>query len=183
MSSWTLIYARSCCSTSLLRYLQPGNKLPTLDEAGLPPSITQEVNRAVQDALRAESTKGKKRKYTSFTAEERASIGCFAAEHERISLYTNIWHTQRSADSNKCLACGCGQNRGAKIAIIRFAIFLQNPVTQSFYYAIKTCRSSQPLRNVRTGPEILSMSPVLYERLICPGKCALLDITYAHARV
>ena len=52
VSLLTLIKARSCCSISVLRYLQPVNKLSTPDEVRLPPSVTQEVNRSVQDALR-----------------------------------------------------------------------------------------------------------------------------------
>ena len=125
---------------SLLRYLQPVNKLPTPDEAGLPPSVIQEVNQAMQDTLQAESTKGKKKKYTSFTAEERTSIGRFAAKHgnsEAVKkLHTNTSHKRRCTNSNKRLACGCGQNQGSQIAIIRFVICLQNSETQFFYYSI-----------------------------------------------
>ena len=69
---------------SLLRYFKPANRLPTADEAGLPTTVTAEVNKAVEKALHGASKveKSKKRKYTTaFTPEDRAAIGRYAAEN------------------------------------------------------------------------------------------------------
>ena len=71
---------------SLLRYLKPVNRLPTADEARLSPGVAAEVNKAVEKALHAggasNAERPKKRKYTtSFTPEDRAAIGRYAAEN------------------------------------------------------------------------------------------------------
>ena len=69
---------------SLLRYFKSANRLPTADEAGLPTTVTAEVNKAVEKALHGASKveKSKKRKYTTaFTPEDRAAIGRYAAEN------------------------------------------------------------------------------------------------------
>ncbi len=66
----------------LFRYLKPINRLPSAEQAGLPATIVQEVNQAVQDALDCDTRTGKKRKYTvTFTPEDRAAIGQYAAEN------------------------------------------------------------------------------------------------------
>ena len=69
---------------SLLKYMQPKRKLPTPEEAGLSPAVTREVNKTVEKALMQPAERGssgKKRKYTTFTAEDRAAVGRYAAEH------------------------------------------------------------------------------------------------------
>ena len=71
---------------SLRRYLKPVSKLPTVDQAGLPANVPKEVNQAVATTLeRDEASPGKgskKRKYTTtFTPEDHAAIGRYAAEN------------------------------------------------------------------------------------------------------
>ena len=59
-----------------LHSLKPGNKLPTVKQTGLPPSIKREANQAVQGVLECESkSKSTKRKYTpKFTFEVFTAI-------------------------------------------------------------------------------------------------------------
>ena len=80
------LFLRLFVAMSLLRYFEPINRLPTPEEARLSANTTQAVNQAVEKAvsvnLRADAeAKTKKRKYTvSFTPEDRAMIGKYAAE-------------------------------------------------------------------------------------------------------
>ena len=65
--------------SGILRYFQP--KLPSSSQVQMPPTILHEVNEAVTAAL-DEEKRGKKRKYnTSYTPEDRADIGRYAAEN------------------------------------------------------------------------------------------------------
>ena len=73
---------------SLRKYFKPVSMLLTPEKAGLPTFATAEANKAVERALESgkESTgtkaAGMKRKYTStFTPEDRAKIGKYAAEN------------------------------------------------------------------------------------------------------
>ncbi len=53
--------------------MEPTNKLPTPSEAGLPDNVLREVNEAVASSFQHDEgrrgTGGKKRKYTTFTAD------------------------------------------------------------------------------------------------------------------
>ena len=73
---------------SLLRYFEPINRLPTPEEAGLSASTTQAVNQAVEKAvlvnLRADAEVKTK---VSFTPEDRAMIGKYAAESMQIAVF------------------------------------------------------------------------------------------------
>ena len=69
---------------SLRKYFKPNN-LPTPEQTGLPVAVNTEANKSVQRVLE-ESTQAKKRKkYTTFTAEDRAAIGRYAAENGNAS--------------------------------------------------------------------------------------------------
>ena len=68
---------------SLLKYMELTRKLPTPEEARLPPVATHVVNKTVEKALAQPAergTSGKKRKYTAFTAEDRAAVRRYAAK-------------------------------------------------------------------------------------------------------
>ena len=81
---------------SLLRYFKPANRLPTADEAGLPTTVTAEVNKAVEKAQHGASKveKSKKRKYTTaFTPEDRAAIGRYAAENVYLLSHTRCLYS------------------------------------------------------------------------------------------
>ena len=84
---------------SLLCYLKPVNSLPTVEQAGLPASITLEVNKAVQEALdRAPSNK--KQKYTTlYNAEDRATIGLYAAENDNTAAVKKFTATHQIEES------------------------------------------------------------------------------------
>ncbi len=79
---------------SLLNYLKPVNRLPTLEQAGLPVNVAQQVNQAVEKAMdHAPNADGraKKRKYsTSFTPEDRATIGRYTAENGNAAAVTKF---------------------------------------------------------------------------------------------
>ena len=72
---------------SILSYLKPVQRLPTPSEAGLPDSVTADVNQIVEKVLSdgekgTEARRKPKRKYTtSFSPEDRAVIGKYAAEN------------------------------------------------------------------------------------------------------
>ena len=69
---------------SLRRYFKPANKLPTAEETGLPTNVLKEVNQVVSDTVDRSggATTGRKIKYTTtFSAEDRAAIGRYAAEN------------------------------------------------------------------------------------------------------
>ena len=72
---------------SILSYLKPVQRLPTPSEAGLPDSVTADVNQIVEKVLSdgekgTEARRKPKRKYTtSFSPKDRAVIGKYAAEN------------------------------------------------------------------------------------------------------
>ena len=41
----------SCVGKGLLHYLEPVNRLPTVDQTGIPAKVSNEVNKAVHQAL------------------------------------------------------------------------------------------------------------------------------------
>ena len=67
--------------TTLLKYFKK-QSLPTSNEAGLPDTVTREVNNAVEKILEEERNEasGRKRKYTHFTPESRVRIVKYAAQ-------------------------------------------------------------------------------------------------------
>ena len=73
---------------SLRRYFKPANKLPTAEETGLPTNVLKEVNQVVSDTVDRSggATTGRKIKYTTFSAEDRAAIGRYAADFRWPSL-------------------------------------------------------------------------------------------------
>ncbi len=85
---------------SLFHYLKPINRLPTAEQAGLPATIVQEVNQAVQDALDCDTRTGKKRKYTvTFTPGDRAAIGQYAAENSNAAAVKKFKDTHDVGES------------------------------------------------------------------------------------
>ena len=72
---------------SIRRYFKSTVNLPTPSQAQLSPNVLREVNQAVTAALEREEAgnqakQGKKRKYNaSFTPEDRAAIGRYAAKN------------------------------------------------------------------------------------------------------
>ena len=74
---------------SLLKYFKPGNALPTVEQTELPNHAVCSANHAVERMLEKEkceqgedSSGSRKCKYTmSFTAENRAKVGKYAAEN------------------------------------------------------------------------------------------------------
>ena len=77
----------SIAEMSIRRYFKSAVNLPTPSQAQLSPNVLREVNQAVTAALEREEAgnqakRGKKRKYNaSFTPEDRAAIGRYAAEN------------------------------------------------------------------------------------------------------
>ena len=70
---------------SIRCYFQPRANLPTPSQVQMSPSMLKEVNQAVTAVLDCEGgnqdKRGKKRKYsTSFTPEDHAAIGRYAAK-------------------------------------------------------------------------------------------------------
>ena len=73
------------CSTpqivmALFRYFQPTASLPTTKETALGDTVTQSANTAVLREVQAKRP-GKRKTYTAFTTEQRATIGKYASEH------------------------------------------------------------------------------------------------------
>ena len=71
---------------SLRHYFKPMSSLPKSSQTQLPTNVLREVNQAVTASLGCEEERslraGTKRKYTkSFTPEDRAKIGRYAAEN------------------------------------------------------------------------------------------------------
>ena len=64
---------------TLLRYFQVTSSLPTAKEAALGDTVTQSASVAVLCKVQAERPRKRKR-YTVFTAEQRATIGKYASE-------------------------------------------------------------------------------------------------------
>ena len=85
---------RSCARARLLRYLTPYQVaamallcyfqvtafLPTAEDTTLGDTVTQSANAAVLREVQAEWPR-KRKAYTVFTAEQRATIGKYASEH------------------------------------------------------------------------------------------------------
>ena len=67
----------------LRKFLKPASSdLPTAERTGLPEKTVHSANCAVTSASKEGWTSGRKRKYTtSFTAEDRAKVGKYAAEN------------------------------------------------------------------------------------------------------
>ena len=59
-------------------------RLPTADQTGLPAHAVSSANSAVKRAFNGEDTDRarRKRKYTTFTPEDRAKVGKYAAQNE-----------------------------------------------------------------------------------------------------
>ena len=80
---------------SLYRYFTSEvSFLPMPEATGIRKHATREANMAVKQAIQVrESQKGKKRKYnTSFTDQDRAKIGRFAAENSNTSALKKFRH-------------------------------------------------------------------------------------------
>ena len=65
---------------ALLRYFQVTASLPTAEDTTLGDTVTQSANAAVLREVQAERPR-KRKAYTVFTAEQRATIGKYASEH------------------------------------------------------------------------------------------------------
>ena len=65
---------------ALLRYFQAQASLPTAEQTALSDTVTQSANAAVLREVQVERPRRRKA-YTAFTAEQRATIGKFASEH------------------------------------------------------------------------------------------------------
>ena len=65
---------------ALLRYFQVTASLPTAENTTLGDTVTQSANAAVLREVQAERPR-KRKAYTVFTAEQRATIGKYASEH------------------------------------------------------------------------------------------------------
>ena len=67
---------------SLYRYFQRNPSLPTSQQTGIGNRATHEANKAVPEALAsAKEGSRKRKKYTKFSGEDRASIGKYASEN------------------------------------------------------------------------------------------------------
>ena len=69
---------------SLYRYFQRQGGLPSTKETGLTPLATAEANKVVEKVINSEAAHGstRKRRYiTTYTGEDRAKIGRYAAEN------------------------------------------------------------------------------------------------------
>ena len=65
---------------ALLRYFQVTAYLPTAEDMTLGDTVTQSANAAVLREVQAERPR-KRKAYTVFTAEQRATTGKYASEH------------------------------------------------------------------------------------------------------
>ena len=65
---------------ALLRYFQAKASLSTTEETGLGDTLTQSANAAIIREVQAKRPR-KRKAYTAFTAEQRATIGKYASEH------------------------------------------------------------------------------------------------------
>ena len=65
---------------ALLHFFQVTASLPTAEETALGDTVTQSANGTVLREVQAEQPR-KRKPYTSFTAEQRATIGKYASEH------------------------------------------------------------------------------------------------------
>ena len=65
---------------AMLRYFQVTASLPTAEDTTLGDTVTQSTNAAVLREVQAERPR-KRKAYTMFTAEQRATIGKYASEH------------------------------------------------------------------------------------------------------
>ena len=95
---------------SIRRYFKSTVNLPTPSQAQLSPNVLREVNRAVTAALEREGAgnqakRGKKRKYNaSFTPEDRAAIGRYAAENGNAAAVKEFKTTHGVGESTVWLA-------------------------------------------------------------------------------
>ena len=65
---------------ALLRYFQAQASLPTAEETALGDTVIQSANAAVLREVQVKRPR-KRKAYTAFTAEQRATIGKYASEH------------------------------------------------------------------------------------------------------
>ena len=84
---------------ALLRFLKPKSSLPSATDTGLGETTTKEANAAVERVLQEQSqpTGGRTRKrkvYTSFSDEQRAVIGRYAAEHSNAAAVKKFKYIQ-----------------------------------------------------------------------------------------
>ena len=100
-------YARGdVTGMSLLQYLKRSsavNSLPTPEETGLPCHVNDEANKSVSGALKKESAAEKKKYLTTFTAEDRAQIGKYAAENGNNAAVKKFHETHRVGESTERL--------------------------------------------------------------------------------
>ena len=68
---------------SLLKYLNQKNPLPTPRQTAIGKQATSEANRQVERVI-GERQVGKRKKYATYTNEDRAWIGQYAAENGNI---------------------------------------------------------------------------------------------------
>ena len=78
---------------SILHFFQRKLPLPTPQQTGIGERATKEANAAIQKEISADSaghgTSRKRKKYTSFTDNDRVMIGKYAAENGNISAQKN----------------------------------------------------------------------------------------------
>ena len=74
---------------SILQYFHRKTPLPTPQQTGIGVQATNEANAAVERETCADSacTSRKRKRYTSFTAKDRAMIGKHAAEKGNLSAH------------------------------------------------------------------------------------------------
>ena len=87
---------------SLRQYFQPATTLPMASQTQLSPNVLQEVNQAVRAALQPKENGGRrtrKRKYTTFTPEDRARIGKYASENGNAAAVKKFKATHELGES------------------------------------------------------------------------------------
>ena len=103
-------------SMSLRRYFKQKSNLPTSSQTQLPPNILKEVNQAVTAALGREEERspraGTKRKYTkSFTPEDQAKIGRYAAQIDNAAAVKKLKMAHSIGESTVRLFKEAGESR------------------------------------------------------------------------
>ena len=94
---------------NLHRYFKPAVALSTASQTQLSPAVLREVNQAVTTALQREEARSpsqgaRKRKYdTSFTPEDRAAIGKYAAENGNAAAVKKFKTVHSIGESTVCL--------------------------------------------------------------------------------
>ena len=85
---------------SLYNYFHPVFSLPTSQQSGLSEHGTFEANKAVEQV--SEKKAGEKWKYSSFTDEDRATVGKFAAENGNTAAIKHFKVNHNVGESTVC---------------------------------------------------------------------------------